>query len=108
MLTVWNSCSSKRALVQAAVAVQRDGQSHKLNVRVRAHWGCHDLTALNPPEVLLQPQTAPDGPATEPKRNYPRMNLRHYLLKGHGPRRSALKQGAPWQQTTLNRERWPQ
>ena len=64
-------------LMQAAVAVQRDGRSHKLNVRLRAHWGCHDLTALNPPEVLLQPQTAPDGPAIEPKRKYPRMFLRH-------------------------------
>ena len=46
---------------RGAVAVQRDGRSHKLNVRLQAHWGCHDLTALNPPEVLLQPQTAADG-----------------------------------------------
>ncbi|MDA8860053.1 hypothetical protein N9I33_01180 [Paracoccaceae bacterium] len=29
-------------MVRAAGAVQRDGQSHKLNVRLRAHWGCHD------------------------------------------------------------------
>tara|TARA_B110000046_G_scaffold70897_1_gene78802 strand:- start:354 stop:512 length:159 start_codon:yes stop_codon:yes gene_type:complete len=50
-------------MVRAAGAVQRDGQSHKLNVRLRAHWGCHDLMALNSPQVLLQPQTAPDGPA---------------------------------------------
>jgi len=39
------------------VAVQRDGRSHKLNVRLRAHWGCHDLTTLKLPEVLLQPDT---------------------------------------------------
>ena len=48
--------------MQAAVAVQRDARSHKLNVRLWAHWGCHGLTALNPPEVLLQPGTGQDGP----------------------------------------------
>jgi hypothetical protein len=62
-----------RPVVQATVAVQRYARSHKMNVRLRAHWGCHDLTAL----MLLQQQTAPDGPAIEPKRNYPRMILRH-------------------------------
>ena len=46
-----------------AMAAQRDARSHKLNVRLLAHWGCHGLTALYPPEVLLQPQTAPDKPA---------------------------------------------
>jgi len=51
---------------------QLDGRSHKLNVRLQAHWGSHDLTALNPPEVLLQPETTPDGLAIEPKRNYRR------------------------------------
>ena len=40
---------------------QLNGRSHKLNVRLQAHWGSHDLTALNPPEVLLQPETTPDG-----------------------------------------------
>ena len=45
------------------MAAQRDARSHKLNVRLLAHWGCHGLTALYPPEVLLQPQTAPDKPA---------------------------------------------
>ena len=45
------------------MAAQRDARSHKLNVRLRAHWGRHDLMALNPLGVLLQPQTAPDGPA---------------------------------------------
>ena len=69
--------SNPRIVVQAAVAVQRDARSHKLNVRLWAHWGCHGLTALNPPEVLLQLGTGPDGPAIEPKRNYPRINLRH-------------------------------
>ena len=42
---------------------QRDGRSHLLNVRLRAHWGCHDLTALNLPEVLLQPGITADWPA---------------------------------------------
>jgi hypothetical protein len=60
-------------VVQAAVAVQQNGRSHKLNLRLRAHWGCHDLTALKPPEVLLQPWTAADDPAIQPKRNYPRL-----------------------------------
>jgi len=50
-------------VVQAAPAVQRDARSHKMSVRLQAQWGCHDLMALNSPEVLLQPQTAPDGPA---------------------------------------------
>ena len=48
---------------------QRDRRPHKLNVRLRSHWGCHDLKLLNPTEVLPQPQTAADGLATEPKRN---------------------------------------
>jgi hypothetical protein len=60
-------------MVQAAVAVQRDGRSHKLIVQLQAHWGCHDLTAL----MLLQPQTVPNGPATASKQNYSRMILRH-------------------------------
>jgi len=51
----------RTTVARGAVAVQRDGRSHKLNVRLRAHWGCHDLTALNPPEVSLQPRTAADG-----------------------------------------------
>jgi hypothetical protein len=75
-----------RTMVQATVAVQRDGRSHKPNVQLRAHWGCHDLTALKPPEVLLQSQTAADGPAIEPKRNYPRMNLPHQYYRGACPR----------------------
>jgi len=50
-------------VVQAAPAVQRYARSQKLNVRLWAHWGCHDLTALKPPEVLLQPRTAADDPA---------------------------------------------
>ena len=53
------------------MALQRDARSHKLNLRLRAHWRCHDLMALNPLEVLLQTQTGPDGPAIETKRNYP-------------------------------------
>ena len=58
-----------RTTVDGTLAVQRDGQSHKLNVRLRAYWGCQDMTALSPPEVLPQPQTTPDTLATEPKRN---------------------------------------
>jgi len=54
-LTIINFQMLPKTVVQAAVAVQRDGRSHKLNVRLRAHWGCHGLTALNPLEVLLQP-----------------------------------------------------
>jgi hypothetical protein len=65
-------------------------------------------TSLNPPEVLLQPQTAPDGPATASKRNYPRMNLQHYLLKDVG-RDVGVKNGAaPWRPEPLIRNRWPQ
>ena len=71
----WATAATPRPVVQAAPAVRRDGRSHKLNVRLRAHWGCHDLKLLNPLEVLLQPRTAADGLATEPKRNYRRMNL---------------------------------
>jgi hypothetical protein len=52
-----------RTTVDGTLAVQRDGRSHKPSVRLRAHWGCHGLTALNPPEVLLQPGTAADGQA---------------------------------------------
>ena len=62
-LTIINFQMLPKTVVQAAVASQRDARSHKLNVRLRAHWGCHDLTALKLPEVLLQPQTAADGPA---------------------------------------------
>ena len=47
------------------------------NVRLRAPWGCLDLTALSPPKVLLQLQTGPDGPAIKSKRNYPWMILQH-------------------------------
>ena len=82
-------------MVQAAPAVQRDARSHKLTVRWQAHWGCHDQKLLNPTEVLLQQQIAPDGPAIEPKRNYRRMILQHYLLKARGPRRGGRKRGVP-------------
>ena len=80
VLTVEDGVKSPLTLIRDMVAVQRDARSHKLNVRMRSHWGYHDLTTL----VLLQPQTAPDGPATEPKRSYPRMNLRHYLYRAVG------------------------
>jgi len=50
-------------VVQAAPAVQRYARSQKLNVRLQAHWGCHDLTLLKPSEVLLQLRTEPDEPA---------------------------------------------
>ena len=60
-LTIINFQMLPKTVVQAAVASQRDARSHKLNVRLRAHWGCHDLTALNPPEVSLQLRTAADG-----------------------------------------------
>ena len=82
-------------MVRGAVAVQRGARSHKLSVRLRAHWGRHNLAALNPPEVLLHPGTGPDGPAIEPKRNYPRMNLQHYLLKGVGSDAGAENGGGP-------------
>ncbi|MDB3929712.1 hypothetical protein N9413_11035 [Paracoccaceae bacterium] len=42
-------------VVFGTVAVLPHGRSHKLNVRLRAHWGCQDMTALSPPEVLSQP-----------------------------------------------------
>ena len=70
-LTIINFQMLPKTVVQAAVAVQRDGRSHKLNVRLWAHWDCHDLTELNPSKVSLQTQTAADDPAIETKRNYP-------------------------------------
>ena len=81
--------------MRGAVAVQWDGRLHKLNVRLRAYWGCQDMTALSPPEELPQPQTTPDTLATEPKRNCPRMNLRHYLYRAVGRDAGALNGGSP-------------
>ena len=90
-------CSVGYNLTQAQAhgVAQRDSRSHKLNVWLRAHWGCHDLTTLNSPEVLLQPMTAADDPAIEPKRNYPPNKFKTLIIKGHGPRRRGRRRGVP-------------